>query len=115
MKRAEPLRRSGWLRRRTPLRPVSPKRRAYHGKHAAMVQLVLERDQRCQLRGSDCFGPLTPHHLLKSSQGGTDDPQNMVALCQWHNGWVEREPITAQILGLVIKGSTRYHEGRLIR
>jgi hypothetical protein len=67
---------------------------------------VLERDGGlCQLRNTfgvpACFGPATPHHLVKQGQCGEDSLENEVTLCSFHNGWVEDHPDHARALGLV--------------
>ncbi len=39
----------------------------------------------------DCYGEVNAHEIVKRSQGGSiTDPSNMVPLCNFHNGWVER-------------------------
>lgn len=69
---------------------------------------VFARDGGCLLRFGQvpewgpCFGPATPHHLLKASQGGAYDDENVVCLCAAHNDMVEDRPLEARMFGLVV-------------
>ncbi|MDE2096428.1 MAG: HNH endonuclease [Patescibacteria group bacterium] len=103
----KPLKRTGRLN------PMSAKRRAQAKSRAEIREAVFARDKVCQwpvsyggqfgfaLCASKCFGPLTPHHLLKASQGGQYSMENLVALCARHNQEVEDHPMMARALGLV--------------
>lgn len=110
---------------------MSAKRRAELDARRGVRELVFDRDgHRCQAAGAPllarveararlgvpleqlraavlelgrCYGPLTPHHLLKESQGGAYEASNLVALCSRHNSWVEDYPDHARALGLVVK------------
>ena len=63
----------------------------------------------CSVRGTfliplmgPCFGPVNGHELIKRSQGGSIvDPENIIMLCNYHNGWVEDHPLDAEKIGLV--------------
>lgn len=73
---------------------------------ASIRQTVFDRDRRCLLVGTvagPCRGPATPHHLLKSGQGGPYTVQNLVTLCAWHNGWVERNRADSATWGLYVE------------
>lgn len=82
----------------------------------AVRQAVFERDAyRCQLRGiagaGDCYGPLTPHHRRKASQGGPYTEANLVTLCRHHNDQLEARADVAAIgeaLGLVLRHTARH-------
>lgn len=93
--------------KRTRLRPMSKKRRQANVLKTAIRQAVFARDgYQCQLARvspvvGDCFGPLTPHHLLKASAGGEYVVDNLTTLCAHHNGWVEDHPRVATELGMV--------------
>lgn len=110
------------LRRFTPLRAISTRRRRQARIQAVVKLAVLERDgYRCRLAdlaatdarlandlgipGSvvvpACWGVLEAHHLGKQSQQGEDTLDNEVTLCTGHNGWVEDHPTEARLLGLV--------------
>lgn len=59
-------------------------------------EIVFRRDNgECQLAGltnaGKCFGPLTPHHRLKASQGGGYTEANLVAACSHHNEMLESD------------------------
>lgn len=48
-----------------------------------------------------CHGPIHGHELLKRSQGGSiTDMENIILLCDYHNGWIENEPAKAYAWGL---------------
>jgi hypothetical protein len=59
-------------------------------------ELVLERDRHaCQAvalgaSATECSGRLECHHILDVQMGGTDDPENMVAVCLRHNNMARR-------------------------
>lgn len=112
--RSKPLRRRGKgpTRDRVPIRRgkglrskrLSPIERA---ERVAVREFVARRDGHCVLAGYpyhvSCFGPSTPHHLRKASQGGGYDRVNIVALCAAGNTWVEDNPDAAHALGLVVR------------
>ena len=51
----------------------------------------------------ECFGPINGHELRKRSQGGSiTDMNNVILLCNYHNGWVEDHPLAARRLGLTL-------------
>jgi hypothetical protein len=107
--RGGPLARRSWLARRGHLRSISPKRLAARTdpRRAEVRAFVFTRDGGCLLAddigSGECFGPLTPHHLLKERHGGPYEPWNLVALCAHHNDWVEDWPLVAHTMGLVIR------------
>ncbi|MDQ7827189.1 MAG: HNH endonuclease signature motif containing protein [Candidatus Eremiobacteraeota bacterium] len=44
---------------------------------------ILRRDRfRCQAPGCRCRRNLHVHHIIRRSQGGTDDPWNLITLCE---------------------------------
>ena len=95
--------------KRSPLRPMSRKRRRASAGRAEIRAAVFARDgQHCRLAGvtdaGRCFGGLTPHHIVKASQGGPYTEENLVTLCSLHNSWVEDNPNHARALGLVRRG-----------
>ena len=48
-------------------------------------------------------GPVNGHEVLKRSRGGSiTDMENVVLLCDWHNGWVEDNPREAHAMGLAL-------------
>ena len=54
-------------------------------------------------RSEGCWSHLTPHHLHKSSGGGSYSLENLTTLCVGHNEGVERHPRLALAMGLVIR------------
>lgn len=92
------------------MRAVSAKRRRATAARRVIRERVFARDGGCVLQPisgpyappGPCQGPLTPHHLLKASQGGPYTEENLVTLCSLHNTWVEDAPAEARTLGLVI-------------
>lgn len=99
----------GWQRKpRKPLPFRSAKKQAARPAEVAVRDRVFDRDGGCVMRTvfigrTPCGGPLTPHHLRKSSAGGTWDDDNVVACCAVHNGWIEDDPPTARGIGLVVR------------
>ncbi|MDQ7826937.1 MAG: HNH endonuclease [Candidatus Eremiobacteraeota bacterium] len=57
---------------------------ACNGKEqAAHHHKILKRDRfRCQAPGCRCRRNLHVHHIIRRSQGGTDDPWNLITLCE---------------------------------
>ena len=48
-----------------------------------------------------CYGPVHGHEILKRSRGGSiTDMENVVLLCNFHNGWIEDFPKESHALGL---------------
>lgn len=101
-RKADPSRKS-----RQPINTQSAKRRAERTERQDVVALVLDRDgYRCvpAQRGApgDCMGGLTAHELVKRSQrnGAHLDPDNCIACCARHNGWIEDNPAEARRLGV---------------
>jgi hypothetical protein len=98
--------------------PAMSKRRAGQVEARREVdRLVIDRDRICVAASwgapGVCMGELHAHELEKRSQRRDAhlDPENCVAVCNFHNGWVEDNPREAHRLGLVIRrgdaGSTR--------
>lgn len=65
-----------------------------HRLDAALREYVLERDGgRCWVArwlGGDCTGDIHVHHIVPVSKGGTDDPDNLCAVCSRHHPMWER-------------------------
>ncbi len=55
---------------------------------------LLERDGwQCRVPGCRAYGPLQLHHIVFRSHGGSDEPENLVTLCDFHHkalhdGWI---------------------------
>lgn len=111
MKRSGPIKRSTALERKsamarhpTSLRRSSSKRRAAEITDAAR-QEIAQRDRGCVgarlVPDVTCWGPMDPHHILRRSQGGSNDPENLVTLCRAHHDWVHGNPSASNDLGLL--------------
>lgn len=84
----------------------SPLRRKKRGFDLEIRDAVFDRDNyACQAPADwgSHFGVLTPHHLLKASQGGKYTTENLITLCAYHNEYVEDYPQAAEKAHLVIK------------
>ena len=100
--------------KRTPLAPMSTKRRADLKRRAIVRQEVLDRDGfRCQFwayadaTGADmypwaCGGPLDVHELIPRSADPTGwlRSGSCVSLCRRHHEWVGDHPSLAHAIGL---------------
>lgn len=99
--------------KRTRLKPMSDKRRRAIVDHAEIRAAVFERDHYlCRLAlvpgAGLCFGQLTPHHIVKASQGGAYSVDNLASLCAFHNSELEANADLARLaegLGLVVRRS----------
>lgn len=95
--------------RRTELRSRSKRKDKEIRDSRPVVAAVFERDEACVLRSrtdvaGECFGYLTPHHIVKQSRRrGFWVPENLVALCSFHNDWIEGNRLVAESLGLVVR------------
>ncbi len=92
------MKRSGRLTRRTPLR--SRPRRNDDWQDAR--RFVIDRDRTCQ-GGYDheCAMGWHVHPIKRRSQGGTNDPWNLVLLCGVAHGYVHDHPAWARTVGLL--------------
>jgi len=69
--------------KRTRMRRVGVKGRARQKRIEAVRPAIIERaDGRCQNPFCRRLKPLDIHHLRKRAQGGTETPENLVALCR---------------------------------
>lgn len=110
------MKRSPMPPRSKPMKRVAMKagRKGLTDEQRAIRQAVFDRDGHCQLRGVEgagpCFGPLTPHHKRKASQGGKYTLDELVALCSHHNSQIEADADLARLahsLGLVVRRGDR--------
>jgi len=116
MKRTGPLARTAGLKRtgaparRKPLQASKRLSRRRSDKGSTIDRAaILERDRGCiatrLVPEVPCFGALHVHHLLRRSQGGSDDPSNLATLCAVHHGWVHEHPARSVALGLLRKST----------
>jgi hypothetical protein len=103
--RKTPLRRGTWLRRPASIRPRSDKQRALDALWAAVVS---ERRRlmgdRCEVRRPDiCWGnPTTGHHVHKRSRGRVDTVEHCRLACPPCHQWIEDHDLEAQRLGFSV-------------
>lgn len=101
--------------KRTPLKPMSAKKRAKQAKRRIVVLRVMQRDGSCRFRASvdasrepweyadfTCAGPLDVHEIIPRSawRDGDLEVDNCVLLCRRHHDWVGDHPTEAHELGL---------------
>lgn len=84
------------------MRAVSKKKAAANRLKPFIRGAVFARDgYQCRLKGipgaGECFGGLTPHHVLKASQGGAYTEDNLVTLCAHHNDQIEADATVAAV------------------
>jgi 5-methylcytosine-specific restriction endonuclease McrA len=73
-------------------RPTSPSNRAWHEPGAWRTRSkVLERDGGCVICGA--IEDLTVHHLISAAEGGTNDADNLAAVCLRHHQAIHRGEI----------------------
>lgn len=49
-------------------------------------ELILVRDNYlCQEEDANCDGALHIHHILELTRGGSNDPDNLITLCEYHH------------------------------
>ena len=92
---------------------VKPLRKAQRdtGPNDATRELVKGRDSHSCVRcGRTVTGqPYSVHHRKRRSQGGRNDPENLILLCGTGtlgcHGWVHRNIVEAQASGWLVKGA----------
>lgn len=99
MKRSAPLRRTGGLKRRTPLRGRSDRQRTMDYLHGLWRELLIIRDGRaCSAQGQGgikCGGGLQAHHIYGKGAWPAlrYDLDNGLLACRNHHGyWIETAP-----------------------
>lgn len=103
------MKRGGPLRRLTPLRRSSPLRSRPRRIPTEVRDEVARRSGgRCEARFiAACRGvPEHAHHLLRRSQGGEDEPSNMVYICALCHAAIHAEPGRAYAAGLLVRRTT---------
>ncbi len=104
------LERRTWLNRKTPLRSVSARARAYRrGLDRQRTAVGKRSGGQCErvrtLRNGMSFRCTNPavhvHHRVRRSQGGTNDLSNLVHLCHRCHEWVHANPEAAREEGLM--------------
>lgn len=90
--------------KRSPIRPMSKKRRSELAARRRVREQVIARDGKCQFPHDQypeipCWGE-TFGHIVRESQGGAYTPENGVFLCATSNSWLSDHPAVARALGL---------------
>jgi 5-methylcytosine-specific restriction endonuclease McrA len=104
-------------RRRTPLqagtsrlrasrglsrRPYRPRRKSDAEWRKARGEVLKRAVNRCEARLPRCSGEATHvHHVLRRSQGGTNEPDNLLAVCFLCHEWIHANPKEAAAAGLL--------------
>ena len=74
-----------------------------------MVSLAEIRDRdgnRCAYPACGWPQNLHVHHRVRRSQGGRDEPPNLITLCARHHQWVHANPYAAKRKGLLLSRHT---------
>ena len=106
MKPRKPLKRTPLKRSQKPIKRKPIKKRFKVDKDLVKARLlVAERCQgRCEGRTMVCTGNAEAvHHILRRSQGGKHEPENLLALCTACHNWVHANPQAAVDKGLLLK------------
>lgn len=81
-----------------------PKAKRTRTSYARVRELLAQRSEgRCEARFSEqCEGRgVEAHHIVRRSQGGTDDPVDMVWLCTCCHTEIHANPKRAKAVGLL--------------
>lgn len=103
------------LKRFTPLRRRSKKRERADFEYEKLRRQLLDKAlvTRCAAHGfllHHCSGPAVVHHVLRRSQGGTNDPSNLIVVCNLHHKLIHDNPVAA-----VDAGFLRWRAGGRLR
>ena len=99
------------LKRKTPLRRVSPKRAPINRARATFVKEQLTARELCEAgakihfagHGHRCSGLAVDLHepLTRARGGDVLDPANTIAVCRGCHDWIHANPAAATPLGLL--------------
>jgi len=102
--RTDPAKTQEWQRRSRQGLRASRLTPAERRRRREVAEAAAERDGGCRLAHlGGCAGPLTAHHLRKSSSGGAYVSENIVSLCAFHNTFVEDHPEHPDCRALTIR------------
>lgn len=91
--------------KRTPMRQISDKRKAYNKELDALRPEILQRGCEYAKNGgtaTPCRGPLVAHHTLPRSHGGKNTRSNLMCLCDAHHRHVHAHPEWARSAGYLV-------------
>lgn len=92
MKRSSPLRRTASLRRG----PFKRKKRRNDELVKARVHAMQRAEGLCEARWVGCLRRAEhAHHIVRRSQGGRDDPANLLMVCHVCHGLIHANPSAA--------------------
>lgn len=98
--------------KRTPIAPMSrKKRKAMRAWWPTRRQVQARADgwcEACRVHSlEECDGRgVHAHHLLPRSQGGPDDPANLIWVSADHHSWIHAHPGEAYDLGLLWRSAS---------
>lgn len=100
------VKRSGPIRRKTHLSPMSKKVASRAEERRAVVAAALSRDGGCVaarlVPSVRCVGPLDGHEVLPRGRGGDAyDLENVITVCRIHHGWIHNNPRESKEYGLL--------------
>lgn len=83
-------------------RPYRPKRKSDAEWRKARGEVLKRAVNRCEARRPRCMGEAAHvHHVLRRSQGGTNEPHNLLAVCFRCHEWIHANPKEAAAAGLL--------------
>lgn len=104
LKPRKPLKRTPLKRSQKPIKRAPVKRKTQtNGKLVKSRKEVSARSGgQCEARLDICTGQAQAvHHVLRRSQGGGHEPENLLHLCNACHGWVHANPAKAVEKGLL--------------
>lgn len=68
----------------------------------ARGEVIKRCGARCEARVKGCSGQVDHvHHVLRRSQGGGNQPENLLGVCFWCHEWIHANPREAARRGLL--------------
>ena len=106
MRRGGPLKRTGGLKRTTPVKAVSKRRRQRDAGYGAAREAVFERARGlCEANVSPLCRRACEQVHHKAGRGGADPHalSNLLGVCAPCHGWIEQHRQAAYALGLLVR------------
>ena len=93
--------------KRTPLRKRSRRAERYARELRQVTPALHARaGGECELASDACEGPLHRHHKKLRSQGGGNDLDSLLLVCEWHHRFIHAYPALSYENGWLVKGVT---------